>query len=504
MPRVIKHDLRIDFGLDGSYSNESSRLVAANGSVRLAAPESGISNPRGTVDQCTLILDNTDGRFSPLFTSSPIYGDISGGAAYHAPFYLRVSIDDGATYSRVFTGVLKIPREGPPYTNVAATVEIDCRSRDEILLNKRLSTSIDTFRDLHNNGATEASIILAWLSQAGIPAGDCVIDAGLAVIPWAWMDDESPVEDIWQLAAAAGGRFYCDQDGKFRYENMTHWLFPPHDTSQETLSKANYAQMDGPAYDDRELYNGVTVIASPRTLLEVGEVWSAGQTVTVPPASTKKMTAKLRQPAYSLDAINYTAVTGGGRSMAGVITITTLQYAQRCELTITNSDPVYAAELHDLSLIGISVNGAPTVEETRLSANSFWTSFAAMRPGRTRLVRGNSYVQTQGQAAMLAEFLRDRYELPRLSYVLRNAPGVATRRLGDRVTVANADAMSANREGFITGLTWRVSSKGFTQDIEVLDAAGLYAAGEASDDPYFVIGVNVAGATTGNIGHLFY
>jgi len=319
------------------------------------------------------------------------------------------------------------------------------------------------------------------------------------------MDDESPVEDIWQLAAAAGGRFYCDQDGKFRYENMTHWLFAPHDTSQETLDKSGYAQMDGPAYDDRELYNGVTVIASPRTLLEVGEVWSAGQVVTVPAGTTKQMTAKLRQPAYSLDALRYTAVTGGGRSMADKITIGTVQYAQRCELTITNSDAVYAAELHDLALIGISVNGAPTVEETRTSNNSFWSSFAAMRPGRMRLIRGNAYVQTEGQAAMLAEFLRDRYQLPRLSYVLRGVPGRPVRRLGDRVTVANADAMSAGREGFITSISWRLSNKGFNQDIEVLDAgnsgdgSGLY-----QSDEYFTLDTSTLGSGGGLNAPIFY
>jgi hypothetical protein len=506
MPRTITFDLRVDWGLDTSFADESSRLVAANGSVRLAAPESGISNPRGTVDQCTLTLNNSDGRFSPLLTSGPLYADIGGGGAYHAPMYLRVSIDGGSTYSRVFTGVLKIPREGPPYPGVAATVEIDCRSRDEILLNKRLSTPIATFRSLHDGGASEANIILNWLNQAGIPSGETAIDWGLVIIPWAWLDDESPVEDIWQLAAAAGGRFYCDQDGVFRYENMTHWLFAPHTTSQETLTKAGYSQMDGPAYDDRELYNGVTVIASPRDQLVVGPLWSAGQVITIPAGGTKAMTAKLRQPAYQVNAVSYTAISGGGRNMSSVISVAMTQYAQRVELTISNSDSVYAAELLDLSLVGVSVNGAPTVEETRLSSNAFWTSFAAARPGRTRLIRGSSYVQTQAQAAMLAEFLRDRYQLPRLSWVLRAVPGDPFRRLGDRVTVANADAMSASRDGFITGISWRVSSKGYSQDLEILDAGnpsdgtGLYQSSN-----YFVLATNTLGSGAGSgHGQLFY
>jgi len=188
-----------------------------------------------------------------------------------------------------------------------------------------------------------------------------------------------------------------------------------------------------------------------------------------------------------------------------VISVAMVQYAQRVELTITNSDPIYAAELLDLSLVGVSVNGSPTVEETRLSTNTFWTAFTAARPGRTRLIRGSSYVQTQGQAAMLAEFLRDRYQLPRLSWVLRSVPGDSFRRLGDRITVANADAMSASKDAFLIGITWRLSVKGFGQDLELIDATGLYSAGGAGDDPYFVLGSNNIGSGLGsNHGHLFY
>jgi hypothetical protein len=479
--------------------------VAANGTVRLAAPESGITSPRGTVDQCTLTLNNVDGRFSPLVTTSPLHGQIAGGGAYHSPFYLRVSVDGGTTYSRVFTGVLKIPREGPPYPGVAATVEIDCRSRDEILLNRRMSTPIGTFVSLHDSGATEATIIANWLTQAGINPSETSIDAGLFVIPWAWMDDESPVEDIWQLAAASGGRFYCDQDGTFRYESMTHWLFPPHTISRETLDKSSYSQMQGPAYDDNELYNAVTVVASPREQISIGTVWTAGQVVTVPAGGSKMMTAKMRQPAYSLTACTYTARSAGGRDMAPFITVATLQYAQRCEITLTNSDPTYAADVLDLALTGVAVNGAPTVEETRQSTNAFWTSFVSARPGRTRLLRGSSYVQTQAQAAALCEFLRDRYQTPRLSWVLRNVPGDPLRRLGDRVTVGNADAMSANRDGFITGISWRLGNHGFVQDVELIDAGdptdgtGLFQSAN-----YFTLGANTLGASGGSTAPIFY
>jgi hypothetical protein len=490
MPRVIKFDLRIDWGLDSSYTDESSRLVAANGKVALAAPESGISNPRGTVDQCTITLNNNDGRFSPLLTTGPLYSQIAGGGSYHAPMYLRVSIDNGTSYSRVFTGVIKIPKEGPPYPGVAATVEIDCRSRDEILLNKRLSTPINTFRTLHDDGAGEANVILSWLTQAGIPVGECALDPSLFVLPWAWMDDESPVEDIWQIAAAAGGRFYCDQDGTFRYENMTHWLQPPHNTSQETIDESGYGRMAGPTYDDRELYNGVTVVASPRATLQSGTLWSADSVVVVPANGSISMVAKLRQPAYQIDGVEFTAVSGGGSNLNGNIGVSMTQYAQRVILNISNSHAGYSAELVTLSIVGIPVSGAPSIDESRTSSAAYWTSYAAVRPGRVKLLRGNAYVQTREQAATLAEFLRDRYELPRLSWQLQDVPGDPTRRLGDRMTVGGV-TMSSDRDAFVIGISFRLSNSGFVQDLDLIDA------GSASDgtglfpyDSYFVLDAN--------------
>lgn len=505
MPRTVTWDLQIDWNFDATYTDESARLVTASGAMRLAAPESGISSPRGTVDQMTLTLNNADGRYSPLNTGGALYADIQAGGAYHAPMYLRVSIDGGSNYFRVFTGVIKIPREGPPYPGVASTVEIDCRSRDEILLNKRMSTPLVTFQTMHDDHYTESQIIAQFLLDAGLIASDYTLDTGLFVIPWAWLDDESPIEDIWSMAAACGGRFYCDADGEFRYENMTHWLLSPHNTSQETLDKSGYGQMDGPTYDDRELFNGVTVVASPRETLESTTLWAADEIVVIPANSSKTLTAKLRQPAYTIEEITFTAVTGGGLSLDANISIVMTKYAQRVELTITNSHATYAAELVALELTGIPVSGGPSVEETLASAETFWTSFTATRPGRTKLLRGNLWVQTTPQAATLAEFLRDRYELPRLTWVLRNVPGDPERRLGDRITVANADAMSASRQGFITAISWRLSNKGFVQDLELLDATGLYPYGNPGDDGYFVIGTNTLGDNLiSTDAHIFY
>lgn len=489
MARTIAWDLRIDWNSDGSYSDETDRLVAANGSMAFSAPESGVTAPRGTVDRSHVTLQNRDSRYSALNTSAALYSQIAGGNAYHAPMYLRVSVDGGSTYNRVFTGVIKMPREMPPAPGFVAQIELDCRSRDEILLNRRASTSLATFQQLHDGGATESDIIAHFLQDAGLPSGSYVLDPGMFAIPWAWLDDESPIEDCWMLAGACGGRFYCDPDGIFRYENMWHWLTSPHTTSQETLDVSSYGRMDGLVYDDRELYSAVTVEYAPRDVLATSALWEADSTVVVPANTTKTIVARLRQPAYRISSVNYTPVTSGGINLTSDVTIGLTRYAQRVELAITNNNPTYAAEIVALSLIGNTVSGAPSGEVNFKSTAPFWANYVNTRPGRTKLVRGNPYVQTEAQAAALGEFLRDRYQAPRLVWHLRDVPGEPGRRLGDRVTVANSYAMSSSRQGFITGINWRLSERGFVQDLDIIDATSLYPYGS-----YFILDTTLLGS----------
>jgi len=134
MGRHIISQLFIDWQRNGTFTNETARLISASGSLRIAAPEESIMSPRGVTDNCTLVLSNHDGRYSPLNTSGALYSYISGGQAYHAPMYLTVSVDGGSNTYRQFTDVIKIPKENAPTYQETATVTIDCRSMDEKLL----------------------------------------------------------------------------------------------------------------------------------------------------------------------------------------------------------------------------------------------------------------------------------------------------------------------------------------------------------------------------------
>ncbi len=501
--RTVVYRLMIAWN-GASYVDESARLETASGTLRLASPDQAGSSSRGQVDSCSLTLANYDRRFSPLNSSGPLYANLQYGGAYHAPMYLEVSVDGGSNFYRIFTGIIKLPQESTATPTQGGTVTIECRSRDELLLQRRFSTQLATmvYRDGYREGEHIAGIL------ADVSAASYYYDRGTYPLNWVWLDDESVLDEIWTIATACGGRFYADPDGYYRFEDATHWLKSPHQTSQETFTRSTFATLAA-NYDDKDLFSAVTIETSPREQGVRQELWKPDEVVMVLPSSTKTITARFSQAAYQVDTPAFSASTSGGVDITADVTVSPTLYVQRAELEITNANATYAAYLRPFTITGIPLSGGPTQEETRTTAvdggNSLWWS---TRGDRTKAIRGNAYIQTRAQASSLAHFLLRRSEYPRLTWKLGQCPGNPARRLGDRITINDTAIMSASRDAWITAISWRLSATGgFTQDIEALDTWMVYPYAGS----YFVLGNagttpvgNKLGAAGAGTAHLFY
>lgn len=501
--RYIKWQLFIAWDFT-TYIDESSRLVAANGEMSFVPPGDGFASGRGIISSMNLTLDNYDARYSPLNSSSSIYSSIQNGKAYHAPCYINVSIDGGSVNTRIFTGVIKWPEINGSTIRETSVATIECRSREELLLQNKTSTTLSDFQSYYDNDYSEADVIEEWLTNAGVVSGHMDIDPGLFVVPWLWLDDESEIEEIWKLAAACGGRFYCTPNGKFTYENATAWLTDSRSTSsQETLDTNDFSSFE-PFYDDRDLYSSVLVEASPREIVETATLWEPDETISVLPGQTKTITAKLRQPAYTINDVVYTAVTSGGTNITSSVTITSVNFAQRVEITIANAHATHSALLRPLRVTGRAVSGSPTVEEERNATdNGSNGTYFATRGDRRKSIRGNVYVQTRPHAAMIADYLMRQAEQPRLNYKISGCPGRPLRRLGDRITINDTTIMSASRDALLTKIRWRLDKSGFSQDLEAIDAASLYPY-QSTSPGYFVLGTNTLGSSDALKGRLFF
>lgn len=482
---------RLKVWWDGSSpTTETANLVDASGSMRLSPPGEAILSGRGQVDEMRVVLRNPAGRYSPLLSTGALYASIADGGYYQRKVTFEVSIDGGSNYTAVFTGVVKSLRETGASSRNAPEVELVCRSMDDRLLQKKLTTTSSGMATRYDQGWTEAQIMDAFLAAAGLTNGvDYVLDPGLFVIPWSWLDDEPVLEDIWQLAAACGGRAFCDRNGILVYENALHWLNSPHNTSQETLDTGDFQTLRV-RYDDGNLFNSVTVEVAPRQAVSSDVLWEPDEDIVVPAGASKTVVARLRTPVYRVDAVNWHATTTGGADITASVSLSRTDYAQRLSLAFANAHATHAAYIRGLQVVGAGVVGAPSAEETRTSTDSFWTG----RTGRNRSLRGNPYIQSRAQAGMLASMLCDWLDTPRVLFSATGCPGDPLRSLGRRVTISDANSLSSNRDAYITGISWRYDRNGFKQDLEMVDAAGYYP--YADTGGYFIVGTSVLGATT--------
>src|SRR4051812_18504393 len=133
--RVVKAKLFVKWTGSGSYSDESAYLQSFSGQVRLAAPLQTIMATRSIVDQVSVTMHNTLQRYSSLQSGVNTLTYLHEGGAYHSPMYLEVSVNNGSSYTRIFTGVVKYINETAVTGRESGTVTLDCRSREEEILN---------------------------------------------------------------------------------------------------------------------------------------------------------------------------------------------------------------------------------------------------------------------------------------------------------------------------------------------------------------------------------
>lgn len=484
----IAAQVYFDWDRDGNYTSEDDYLISARGQHRLTPPGQSITATSGRVSECTVVLDNSTGRFSSHNAAGALYSYIQSGKAYHVPVKVQisaVSVGDSVSYQSVFTGVARIPAEATLSPGQPKTITFDCRGVEEVLLNRRQRTTRANFASYHDNGVTESEFMDAVLDAAG--AGiTTVLDSGMFNIPWAWLENESIIEELWKLAAACGGRFYGDAYGQLVYENATHWLKSPHTTSQQSYTRGSGFNNLLLTWNETELAEEVSVSWSERDPAEEDTIYDSGN-LFVPVGETVIIWADFDSPAYGISSLDYTAGTPGGMNLQPWVTVSAYYYAGSAKLTIQNSSTLAATVRVTLSGYLADAGNSRTV--TQESADSFWTA----REGRSRKVSGNRWLQTEGQANFLKAFMADRQEVPPLFAKMGGCPGNPLRVIGDRVTVTDSELSLSATDFWIIAVSWRYDRGGFVQEFELVRCSDMYT---YADSPgYFIVGTSTLGST---------
>lgn len=468
----------VEIQWDGvNWTDETARVE----DVRLSASiygQAGLPGLGGTTPgRATLTLNNYDNRYSPDNEASPLHERIAAGI-YRVP--VRVSLSYVCTPAEPplvqFVGEIESPREWEDASS-GRKVSLTCVDTSAPALQHKLSTGL-----LQRKRADE--LIAALLAAAGITNTE--LDHGMAVIPWAWFDDENIWPEVQAVAQADGGLCYANKDGTIRFERMTHWLEgTDHTTPQATVNRANTVRL-GDSIAWRDCYNKVIVEYAPRYPGDAEDVYAATDVIELPPGETRREICRLRVPCLSLIApvqgTDYSALNAGLVDFASFVTVSLVPgetYAQRCTLEMTNSHPHQSAYIVGLKLRGVPALGDESQEEEQESA-------LGLIPGEKAWpLRGNPFIQTREQAVILSQFLRDRLERPRRLWT-SHGPAIPWLELGDRVRVSNAPAGLTDRDAYVLSIdqSYRAGSH-WTMDLQLLPVDDLFA-----HDNYFRLGVS--------------
>lgn len=477
------------------WTDESAWLAGHNGQLAINPPGERLT-PAGQIGSATVTLHNAAGRFSWKNAASALYAYIGEANSPAGPVGTPARIwqgyvgSGGPEYVCIFTGVVSGWAERPD-----ATVAFSLRDWGYVYQQNRLSlaTAQDQLPD-------------AWIGTVADAAGIDLrtLDAGIFPIPFAWMDEETAVEEIWLAAEADGGMALFDQRGRLLYWNALHWIGL---ATAWTFGEGDY-ELAEPETDATAVATEITVEWSPRAVAPETDLYVLDKPRVIMPDKNASWEARFDYAAlevYEPDAAapynDYYAASPGGLAMNDDVTIALSdQTGQKCTVTVTNGSATQAVKLEHLRLRGRPIVGGPT-EQAKATASPAPLPFTRTRALRSntgagqgmwqRSTQGNIYLQSAEQGQALADMLALRCRRVRPVWTLRNAPGVPQLELGDRIGFVDTrkTGSGAAIEGLVIGIAWDAGSDaGFVQTLKAMDMTDL-----AEHDNYFVIGASELG-----------
>lgn len=489
--RIVSRELRIAWGRDADAwptdwatqaTDETIRLLDVAWDRRLDL-RSSLGQGAGPVAQLSMTLDNYDQRFSPFNEAGALYASLAASTTtpdgitvtypklYQTPVRLRMGFYDainGHEYVTVFSGL--IDDTGENYGLGGEKVTMTCLDRGVALIGKKASSTI-----------SENVSIDAWLRQlvsdyGGIATGQ-TLDRAFFRLPYIWLDDEGLWGEVQQAAGSEGGYAFFDEIGAFQFKNATWWATATDSTTTTNTATISTRYQDfQPSYSWRDVRTGVIVEYQPRAPGGEQVIWRSDETIVVPPAG-KTIEAKFSYPVtILLDPAkpgDWLPVSSGGADMSGSIELDIQdRYAQRAKLVFTNNAN-QTVFIPKMQLRGLCLIGGPQ-EQIDVDAGT------PLVPENKPTLGGNPYIQTKGQAQIVATTQAYRMSYPRLIHKFSGVPALPWLQLGDRIAIdiqdhTSTNPMTADRYGIITGLSFSWQPEGgFLMSIEAADVAGLY------------------------------
>lgn len=342
----ITWSVGIDWDKDGTYTDETGRLLSLSSSRGRDQAVFTDSYDRARIGECSFILDNYDRRYDPHYTSSPLTGTILPDR----PVKIQLTYD--SLTRNVFNGRLSniIP------FGEDRTVQVICL--DGLSSLRKQYCSLGSLQ----TDISVADAISTLLEDAGFPyitgeltfpfdfpgtMGSSSIEDNGDVIPYWWSDHRLTVlEAIDELSQAFMGDYYVDTAGNFVYEARSYDI-----VSSVTLDQSQLLRDIEVSQPWEDIRNVIRVIGHPLLSSAAdSELWKLGNIPLIAAGESLTIWAE-----YSYEGVycaataittlaattDYTANTlenGTGTDKTAQISIVKTDYAAISKLVITNND----------------------------------------------------------------------------------------------------------------------------------------------------------------------
>jgi hypothetical protein len=378
--------LEIDWDDDGLFSGENEAvrvrgIHVSRGRDSFISYDGGGFEPQ-QVGQAVIDLENSDYRFDPYNSSSPLFGQIEPGKL------ARLSVRNGASGTRysVITGVVQ---NIIPSGRTAQLVLNDGWS----LLNVTSSRA-----DVYQNYRADQLIDLV-LTDVNWTLGKDLQEAVYSPRYW-WGTGGPAIDVIRSLADNEFGLVWMAADGTFKFRNRRDTPASVLSISQDQLLRDISTPM--PWETKRNI---VEVSFSPVTTNSGVTLWEWSGSLSMMPGQTRIFEAVLKSTAVDITTITKSMnwhPDGIGTDLTYALAVSVVRNGSHATVTATNTSTIYQGYITQLGLIG--------TEATRGDAVVVSATSDGYERRPRKLSVSPEWLSDTDEGQRIAEGLRDMFE----------------------------------------------------------------------------------------------
>lgn len=350
----IEYSVNIDWFNAGALSNEASYLLSwsSDRGRDFFLNSGGNGLEPVNVGRLTLTLDNSDGRFDPFNTASPLYPYVAPGRSIQ----FLITDDSALVDYAIFTGEIEDIRPFAQDKTVQITAVDKMRALSDLDVTIALNSDIKV-----SDAVTEI------LETAG--STDYDIDSQLDVISYWWVNQQKATNAIQELCDASWGTFFISNDGKAKYHKRQRAV-----SSVLTLTQADLLRDIEINQPWDVVRNNIDVIVHPLVGQATSTLWTLQDTPSVGSSDSIELWGSYSYNNLSVSATNVvfvssdysanSAADGSGTDMSSDFVVTADIFGESVKFTITNN----AGTLGYITLLQIRGDALVSPDPVRLNS----------------------------------------------------------------------------------------------------------------------------------------